>query len=206
MDLSDLFFDPFKGLEITRRDRPHWKQAGTIHFVTWRMGDSLSQVQLRELETGRRLWRLKYGSTDIRTLDFATQRAYYKLFDARVHHWLDAGAGSCALRQAGPRQEVVNALHHFDGTRYQLGTFAVAGNHVHVLVVPFAGHDLSEITHSWKSFTAKSINKLLGKTSAFWKTESFDHLVRHERALTKFENYIGEHVQQGAYVERIGWE
>jgi hypothetical protein len=31
-------------------------------------------------------------------------------------------------------------------------------------------------------------------------------LVRHERALTKFENYIGDHVQQGAYVERIGWE
>ncbi|HQV38433.1 MAG: transposase [Flavobacteriales bacterium] len=205
MDLSDLFFDPHKELEITSRIRPHWKQAGTIHFVTWRMADSLPQVQLRALENDRRLWREKYGSTEIRTLDFPSQREYYRLFDARVQQWLDAGAGSCALRQAGPRQELVNALHFFNGIRYQLGSFAVAGNHVHVLVVPFGGHDLSAITHSWKSYTAKSINKLLGRTGTFWKEESFDHLVRNERSLSKFEDYIATHERQGAYVERTAF-
>ncbi len=202
MDLSDLFFDPEKELEITRRIRPHWKQTGTIHFITWRMADSLPQVQLRELENDRRLWREKHGSTEVRTLDFALQREYYRLFDARVQQWLDAGAGSCALRQAGPRLEVVNALHFFNGTRYQLGNFAVAGNHVHVLVVPFAGHDISAITHSWRSYTAKSINKLLGRTGTFWKEERFDHLVRNKRSLAKFEEYVEAHVRQGAHVER----
>ena len=72
---------------------------------------------------------------------------------------------------------------------------------MHVLVVPFPGHDLSAITHSWKSYTAKAINRSLGRTGAFWKTESFDHVVRSAAHLAKYERYILRHVEQRAYVE-----
>ncbi|MCB0779139.1 MAG: transposase, partial [Flavobacteriales bacterium] len=74
--------------------------------------------------------------------------------------------------------------------------------HVHVLVVPLPGHDLSQITHSWKSYTAKEINKMLGRTGQFWQAESFDHLVRSAAHLERFEHYIEQHVHQGAVVER----
>ena len=58
------------------------------------------------------------------------------------------------------RKIVENALRHFDGNRYALDEFAVASNHVHVLVTPLGEHDLSEILHSWKSFTAHEILKV----------------------------------------------
>ncbi|MFZ1691958.1 MAG: transposase [Flavobacteriales bacterium] len=96
---------------------------------------------------------------------------------------------------------MVETLHVFSPSRYRLGTFAVAGNHVHVLVVPNTGYDLSSITHSWKSYTAKSINRLLGRSGRLWKDESFDHIVRSEAAFWRIDKYIRAHVRQGAYVE-----
>lgn len=201
MDDIDLFFDERAELDITLRNRPHWKQDGKVYFVTWRQADSLAREKIEELKRDRQEWSERHKGKELSMLAPLERREYYRLFHERVERWLDAGAGSCALRRPGPRQEMVNALHYFNGTRYQLGTFAVAGNHVHVLVVPSSGIDLSVITHTWKSFTAKAINRMIGRTGTFWKEESFDHLVRTEASLTKIESYIRSHDQQGAYVE-----
>ena len=54
------------------------------------------------------------------------------------------------------------------------------------------GHKLSEILHSWKSFSAKEANHILNRTGAFWQDESFDHIVRDEKNLEKFSCYIQE--------------
>lgn len=198
---DDLFFDEHADLTITHRNRPHWKQQGKVHFVTWRQADSLAREDLDALELDREAWRVAHHGIPPDRLGPLERRAYYRLFHDRVERWLDAGSGSCVLKMPGPRKEVVDALHHFQDRRYRLGTFAVAGNHVHVLVVPERGIDLSSITHSWKSYTAKRINGLLGVRGTFWKDECFDHLVRSEASLLKFEAYIRSHDRQGAHVE-----
>jgi hypothetical protein len=54
-------------------------------------------------------------------------------------------------------------------------------NHVHVIVQPLPGFELSQILHTWKSRTAKEANKLLGRTGEFWQPEYYDHLVRDEK-------------------------
>ncbi len=202
--MDDIFFDKRAKLTITYRDRPHWKQPGKVHFVTWRMADSIPKAQRELLNRDRAVWNAKYGMQDIITQPQSVQREYYRLFQRRVQHWLDAGAGSCALRIPAARDAMRDTLLKFNNDRYRLGTFAIAGNHVHVLVVPFPGHDLSAITHSWKSYTAKAINRLLGRTGTFWKTESFDHVVRSAEHLRKYERYILRHAEQGAYVEERG--
>jgi type I restriction enzyme R subunit len=56
-------------------------------------------------------------------------------------------------------------------------------NHVHVVVMPLPGHELPEIAHSWKSFTANEANKLLGRTGQFWQPEPYDHLIRDDEDL-----------------------
>lgn len=202
MDPHDLFFNKRAELTITYRNRPHWKQPGKVHFVTWRQADSLAKAQLAQLKKDRDIWNRLYGSQDIVTLPRDVQREHYRLFRARVEQWLDAGSGSCALRIPEARQVMYDTLLLFDGQRYTLGSFAIAGNHVHVLVVPYPGHDLSMILHSWKSYTAKAINKLIGRTGTFWQEERFDHVVRNAAYLDKYERYILRHVEQGAYVER----
>jgi type I restriction enzyme R subunit len=51
---------------------------------------------------------------------------------------------------------------------------------------------LVDILHSWKSFTANQINRRLGKTGQLWQHESYDHIVRHERAMEAIRRYIRE--------------
>jgi REP element-mobilizing transposase RayT len=63
-------------------------------------------------------------------------------------------------------------------------------NHVHVVFSPLADHQLQSIIHSWKSFSAKQANLLLGRTGHFWQREYFDHLVRSEGSLAKIIDYV----------------
>jgi hypothetical protein len=51
-------------------------------------------------------------------------------------------------------------------------------------------HDVAKVLHSWKSFTANKINKLLGRTGMFWQDEYYDHLVRNGDELLGYEQYI----------------
>ena len=97
---------------------------------------------------------------------------------------------------------VMDAIRHFDGDRYTLDEFVVAANHVHALLTPKEGHELGEILHSWKSFTAKEILKLpvaagLSTNPNVWQKESWDHIVRSERSLEKFRGYIRAHRSGG---------
>jgi putative DNA methylase len=63
-------------------------------------------------------------------------------------------------------------------------------SHAHVVVWPVPGHTLSEILHSWKSFTAHEIGKrLTQKVVPFWQAESYDHLIRHEEDLQRCCHY-----------------
>jgi len=108
----------------------------------------------------------------------------------RVEKFLDSGYGSCFLRDDRLAEIVQNALLYFDGLRYSLHAWCVMPNHVHVLLTPESGFDLSGITHSWKSFSANKCNKLLGRTGSFWRTESFDRFIRNERHFQKAVVYI----------------
>lgn len=63
-------------------------------------------------------------------------------------------------------------------------------NHVHLLVRPLPPWTLGQLIHSWKSFTAKAINKAIGGRGTFWLDERFDHLVRDFASLEKYAAYI----------------
>ncbi len=58
---------------------------------------------------------------------------------------------------------VCDALKHFDGERYYLHAWCVMPNHVHVAFEPIDPYELGAIVGSWKSFTAKVINRNLGR-------------------------------------------
>ena len=150
------FFDPNVPLTTTQANLPHWKQDSATYFVTFRLVDSLPQVRLQQWMQERDQWL----ATHPEPLSEEAEKEYHTRFSAAIEDWLDQGTGSCVLDLAECKALVADALHHFDGQRYALGQFVVASNHVHVLVTPLPGHDLSDILHSWKSFTAKQIIKV----------------------------------------------
>ena len=121
---------------------------------------------------------------------------YAEQFAERFHRWLDDGTGECWLRQPEASGIVEEALKFFDGQRYWLGHFVVMPNHVHCLVRPIGENTLSEILHSWKSFTAKKINAAVGREGGLWQNESFDCIVRDGAALDRFSAYVQENPTQ----------
>lgn len=203
MDISDLFFERFEPVTVRRRNGPHWRQDGKLYFVTWRQEDSIPREQRERILAERTAWEQRYGGTPIDRLPATARDTYWRLYHKRVQRYLDNGYGSCVLKQPEPQKIMRNALHHFNGTRYSLGSFAIAANHVHVLVAPRPGIDLSEIQHSWKSFTANAINKALGRTGTLWRPESYDRIVRDEDELARIIFYIMAHEEQGALAQHL---
>src|SRR6266446_1437286 len=150
------YFDPEAPVGFLSGDLPHWRQDGKAYFVTFRLADSLPEEKLRQWCHERQRWIASHPEPH----DEQTRREYYKLFPERLQRWLDMGSGSCVLRIPQVKELVGDAMRHFDGQRYRLHEFVVAPNHVHGLVSPTGEHTLSEILHSWKSFTAHEILKV----------------------------------------------
>ncbi|NQT14194.1 MAG: transposase [Planctomycetes bacterium] len=191
-------FDPAAEFEIRCRNLPHWRQEGATYFVTFRLGDSLPQEKLRRLREERLEW-VRRHPPPVSEADLCRFQA---LFSAKVEQHLHAGYGACWLKHPSVADVAEQALLHFNDRRYALGWYVIMPNHVHVLVRPRPGEDLSRILHSWKSFTANAINRLLHRTGRVWQEESFDHIVRGDEELRHYERYILENPRNAGLSEK----
>ena len=160
-----------------------------MYFVTFRLADSLPSEKIRSLQLEQETWLRAHSES----LTPAEEKEFWKLFGVRTQQLLDAGHGSCLLSKPSIRSIVEDSLRHFHGQRYELGRFAIAANHVHVLVRPLPGFELSRIVQAWKSYTARRINVALGRKGPVWQKETYDHIVRSASALWHIERYIEAH-------------
>ena len=203
-------FDPEAGIAKSRRNLPHWEQAGCTYFLTWRLADSLPVSKLAEWTESRDRWL----ALNPRPWSPTTAAEYNREFVARIEGWLDAGHGSCILRRPDVHGILAGALQFFHGQRYDLDACVIMPNHVHVLVTPYVtqafqpgmetnpqagkpvshliSHSLSGIVQSWKGYSAREINRLLGRNGRLWMDENFDHAVRSADQLEHFRKYIRE--------------
>jgi type I restriction enzyme R subunit len=186
MNPPHSFFNPNAEIDVTQNHLPHWQQRHTWIFVTWRLGDSLPIVKLAQWKHERELWLSHHPEP----WDEAIDSEYHDRFSQQIDEWLDQGIGSCVLKDPANATIVADALRHYDGQRYELATFVVMPNHVHVLFRPLGAHALPEILKSWKGFTAREINHQIGKTGALWQDEYWDRLIRNEHHFFKVAEYI----------------
>ncbi len=178
-------FDPYALVKSTRRNLPPWRQSGSTYFVTFRLADSLPKALLDSFRSEKAAWLALHP----RPWDSATEEEYHRRFHTKLESWLDQGYGSCALRVPAVRSLVQTTLFRFDHDPYQLESFILMPNHVHIIVRPL-NKSLSQILHSWKSFSALQINRLLKHAGSFWMDEYFDRIVRSEGQLDALCLYI----------------
>jgi|SRR5665213_896073 len=180
-------FKPSEGVGHVRGGNlPHWRQGGVTYFVTWRTADSIPAQRVREWLREREVWLARNPPPRSQMqID-----EYSHNFTATWERWLDECHGECLLRRPDLRRVVEDAIRYFDGQRYALGESVVMPNHVHVLVTPLPGHALSQILQRWKSFTSHRINRILGRSGAFWQKETFDHIIRSADQLERVTRYI----------------
>jgi len=180
---------PDKPVTMYERNLPHWRQAGATYFVTFRLGDSLPQGKLRELERFRIEWERNHPPPrDSEALDELAREMF-----RQIERWLDQGYGQCELKQPALADFITNAMHHFDGSRYELGAYVVMPNHVHLIVRPADAKEdaLELILKSWKQFSARKINAATRSRGTLWQQESFDRIIRDEDHLYRTLQYIG---------------
>jgi putative transposase len=140
-----------------QRRLPHFDVVGQPLFVTFRLYDSLpaNRVFLAEALTSGKAF-------------------------VEMDRMLDqAQTGPRHLSMPDIASMVVEAIH--DGERrfgrYQLHSFVVMPNHVHLLVTPSVPS--AKWLRTLKGLTAHEANAILGRTgNPFWQSESYDHLVR----------------------------
>ena len=181
-------FDPHQEIQITHRNLPHWRQKGATYFVTFRLADAVPLEVLREWQQEFETWRKFHPDP----WDSRTRREYQKRFQEDRERWLDQGAGECLLNRPEVAAIVGTVLRRFDHERYILDAWVVMPNHVHALLQPLQDHALSDILHSWKSFTAKAVNERLGRSGAIWQDETFDRIVRDFDELEGYRKYVAD--------------
>ena len=121
---------------------PHFEGPLVIQNVTFHLADSLPKASLVQMEA------------EIKCMPVNKQAIERR---KRLEAWIDAGCGSCILREPVIAEMVRNSLLHFDAQRYLLLAWVVMPNHVHVLFEPKNGWTVCKIVASWKKFTARKI-------------------------------------------------
>ena len=182
--------------EATLRKRqgfylPHWTKAGAVYHSVFRLADSLPQSVLEQWIAERDLL-LKIAKKNPDGLNDHDLRRLHHLVSERTEEYLDSGHGSCLMKDPVLAKIVADALRHFDSQRYQLHAWCVMPNHVHTVVEPWSGFELSEILHSWKSFTAHEINKAREGSGTLWQKEPYDHIIRDEASYHRVVQYVLE--------------
>lgn len=193
-----------------QRHLPHWQQTGATYFVTFRTADSISSDRLKQWKAARKQWLLDHPEP----WDDIESRYYRINFPSRLNTWLDKGYGACHFQHSECRSVLESVLNFKDGDDYYLGDYVIMPNHVHVLVRPLLGCQLSPILKSWKGVSSRRVNQFIGEKGTLWMPEAFDHIVRNRERLGKFSTYIRDNpikagLDQGSYTLGKGkaqWE
>jgi REP element-mobilizing transposase RayT len=168
----------------SRNYLPHCDTPDLIQAITFRLGDALPKQLLKRLQ---------------QETDDSEKRK-------QLESMLDAGHGACWLADPACAEVVEQALFHGDGERYRLLAWCVMPNHVHVLIELHERQTLARIVNSWKSFSAKKINSILGRNGAVWQRESSDRYIRDDAHLAAVIRYIeGNPVKAGLVASPEQW-
>jgi len=190
--------NPLRSGTHTRGYLPHVKREGARYFVTFRLADSLPKDVLLKFQAERaehlqRFHAQRAAATNLGTAPpkpetlYEIERNYFR----KLEDYLDKSGGECWLKRPPIADIVANALRCFDSERYRLDAWIVMPNHVHTVLWPMPNHSLSKILQTWKRYTAREANKLLGRTGkTFWQPEPFDHWIRNDEEHARCCRYV----------------
>jgi putative transposase len=138
---------------------PHWERENAGYFVTWRLAGSLP-VAFGE----------GFGGAD-------------KVLDA-------ASSGPLWLALPAVAEAVIRVL--FEGEdcgRYELGSWVLMANHVHLILRPTLG--LAAAVQWIKSSSARDANRVLERSGeSFWARDYFDRWIRGRVEEQRIVRYI----------------
>lgn len=186
-------------LEVHKRSRlPHWISTNATYFVTFNLFDAMPSELVERLQAERQiriqeLERLRGRATP------AEIHAIDTILRERAEEVLDTNHGSCFMNRVDVAEVVANAITFFDDERYRLLSWCVMPNHAHAIL--HTTERLERIVHSWKSFSAKSANRLLRREGKFWQDDYYDRLIRNAEDLARKIQYVRDNPLKAGLVD-----
>lgn len=189
--------------EYYRRRLPHYQPSDAVFFVTFRLTDSLPREVILDLMRERDL-RLAAISKENdkakrKLLEVNEQQHYFEGFD----EYLDrVYTGPDWLRRDDVAGIVAEAIHFRDGKEFELLSFCIMPNHIHVVLSVIdqgatvvgrqasSPYRLTRILESLKWYTARKCNTLLGRKGPFWQHESYDRVIRDGAEQQRIIEYV----------------
>ena len=204
-----------------RRNLPHIHPQDGIFFITFRLYGSIPIYVLKELIDIRdkqiRIINKKLDTTDYKNEKYKIEKHFFAEYD----NWLDnCKSGPVWLKEKNVAQIVFDKLLDFDENKYNLLSFCIMPNHVHLLIATqkfdrniirhsgkTASYYVADVLRLIKGNTARFCNKSLKRQGKFWHHESYDHFVRDEKELARIIKYILHNpVKAGLVQDYKDWE
>lgn len=186
-----------------KRNLPHFLPKGYAFFVTFRLANTIPKNVYDEIKT-------RYNSEIKRIMGYDNDKKKYEAYKnlqnyvfRKYESILDkADFGRDWLRNEKIAKIVENAFYFNNKKKYDLIAFTIMPNHVHIILKPYEDEQkanktgksekyvLTKIVGNIKSFTANKANEELKRKGSFWHNESYDHVIRDEKELRAFTEYI----------------
>ena len=166
---------------------PHRDKPGLLQMITYHLADSLPAELVEKFKM------------EIQCLQQKKQNTQYR---KKIENWIDAGCGSCILKNPQIAQLVYDNFTFYNGKRYDLISWVIMPNHIHVLIYAYEGVALSKIIQSWKGYTGKKINEILKISGRVWHREYWDRYIRDEKHYNSTIKYIEQNPVKAGLVEK----
>lgn len=196
-----------------QRNLPHYSKNHVEYFITSRLDGTLPALVVQQIQEEEALEKLKIEN-DLQLSDtekIELRDSLYRKYFGKYDHLMDNEThGPTWLKQPELAQIVANAFFHFNSTdkKYELICFCIMSNHFHLVFKMIQeNYPINKIMQSIKGFSARMINKKLGKSGDVWQDENYDRIVRNGEELGRIIRYtLNNPVKAGLVEKWEGWE
>jgi putative transposase len=179
-----------------RRHLPHYQPMEAEYHVVFRLAGSLPveviEWMRQERDAGRNGVSALHSDSNKQTGRHRLGGSYF----AKYQKLLDGlASGPRWLADQRVAAIVAEAIHFRDKKKYDLHAFTIMPNHVHMIFATVRRADcptdsVTEILQKLKWNTALKANRILGRSGPFWKSESYDHVIRTDEELERTILYV----------------
>ncbi len=199
-------------IEYHHSSLPHYQEAGQVISLTWRLSFTLP-VNLQKLLAEMKAIIQSYS--ELKDDNFVRNQKI-KEYKEKVLQW-DNYLGKLRLPElklSEPKTAniIMSAFKFYDNNLYNLHSYCIMPNHIHLLLEPKEDdnnsyYKISDIIKRIKAFTAKEINKLNNQKGTIWCKDYFDRYIRNEKDYGNTIMYIMNNPVKAGLVENyIDWE
>ncbi len=166
------------------RNLPHWQPPNAVLFVTTCLDGALPKHRIEEIKAEQekdicRLHKKDWPYNKMKLWLSSHHDHYFGKYDALLDN---PDIGPQWLKDPAAAEIIVKSLLHFHGQHYKLICFTIMSNHIHIVWYKL-DRILWRIMQSFKQYTSKRINRLIGQTGTLWQAENWDCNIRNRQEL-----------------------